>query len=234
MNNSYLDSDHQKIIATIPCFNTEATIKDVILATKKYVDEVMIIDDGSDDNTAITAKNLGAFVLKHNENKGYGKAIKSCFSAALANNADIIITIDGDGQHDPDDIPRLLDPILRREADVIIGSRFLGSNDVPSYRKFGISIINNLWNVGADMKLSDSQSGFRVYRKDIVENLNLLENGMAISIEILEQIRNKGVAIGEIPIKCYYKSSSMNLRSVFHGLGVAASTIKIRLNERLE
>jgi glycosyltransferase involved in cell wall biosynthesis len=232
-NNFRALPEHQKIIAVIPCFNTENTIKNIILTTKKYVDEVAVIDDGSFDRTPIIAKSLGAYITRHSENGGYGKAIKSCFTTALANGADIIITIDGDGQHDPNDIPHLLDPLLNGQADVVIGSRFLGSNDIPRYRRLGISVINYLWNFGAKLKLSDSQSGFRVYRKNIVQSLNLLENGMSISIEIIEQIRRSGAIIKEIPITCsYYNNSSLSIHAIFHGLRVAISVVRIRLNGR--
>ncbi|MBA7692844.1 Undecaprenyl-phosphate 4-deoxy-4-formamido-L-arabinose transferase [subsurface metagenome] len=99
-----------KVIAAIPCFNTERFIDDVVSTTKKYVDQVIVIDDGSDDSTAEAARAAGALVINHGINRGYGEAIKSCFKAAKANAADILIILDGDGQHNPDEIPKLLSP----------------------------------------------------------------------------------------------------------------------------
>jgi UDP-N-acetylglucosamine 3-dehydrogenase len=220
-----------KVVVTIPCFNTQNTIANVISKARKYADEVLVIDDGSSDMTAMTAKSMGALVISHKKNKGYGGALKSCFSAALANGADVIITIDGDGQHNPDEIPQLLDYILKKHIGSVIGSRFLTANNIPGYRRFGISVINSLWNFGSRTKLSDSQSGFRAYQKNALDNLNLSENGMSISIEIVEKLRRKGINIQEVPISCHYENnnSHINLKAVFHGLGVFYSVFKIRL-----
>jgi len=115
----------KKVVAAIPCYNTERSIADVVAKTKKYVDEVIVIDDGSKDKTARVAKAAGAIVISHKTNKGYGGAIKSCFAAALAHGADVLVIIDGDGQLNPHEIPALLAPILNQEADLVIGSRFL-------------------------------------------------------------------------------------------------------------
>jgi len=114
-----------KVLAAIPCFNTEPFIADVATKTKKYVDQVIVIDDGSIDGTAEAAKAAGATVISHGMNKGYGEATKSCFAAAKANAADVLVTLDGDGQHNPDEIPSVLSPVLNKEADLVIGSRFL-------------------------------------------------------------------------------------------------------------
>ncbi len=114
-----------KIVAAIPCFNTEPFIVDVISKAMKYVNQVVVIDDGSHDGTAEAARRAGATVISHVLNRGYGEAIKSCFEAAKANGADILVILDGDGQHDSEETPRLLAPIVRGEADLIIGSRFL-------------------------------------------------------------------------------------------------------------
>jgi len=223
-----------RIWVTIPCFNTQNTVANIVSKAKKYSDEVAVIDDGSSDMTAITAKDNGALVSSHGNNKGYGEALRSCFDIALANNAEIIVTIDGDGQHNPEEIPLLLDPILKGEADVVIGSRFLKANDMPQYRRFGISAINFLWNFGSKTKLSDSQSGFRAYRKKIIEELHLDENGMAISIEIIEKLRRMHVNIKEIAITCSYdnNNSSLNPKAVSHGFGVAISVLKMRFFNR--
>ncbi len=227
-------SQKPRVVATIPCLNTEVAIADVVSKAKRYVDDVVVIDDGSSDMTAMIAKDIGALVTSHGKNKGYGEALKSCFRTALTNNADVILTIDGDGQHNPDEIPRLLDPILQGQADVVIGSRFLSANNMPKYRRFGISVINYLWNLGSKTKLSDSQSGFRAYRKNIVQKLNLSEKGMGISIEIIEKLRRIGVNIKEVAVTCSYdnNNSSFNTEAFFHGFGVVISVLRIRLIDR--
>ena len=223
-----------KIIAAIPCLNTEQFIGGVLRKAKKHVDQLIVIDDGSQDNTAEVARAAEALVIRHVINKGYGEAIKSCFEAGKANAADVLVILDGDGQHDPDEISRLLAPIIQREADLTIGSRFLGNNvKIPHYRKFGISVITWLFNFGSKTKVSDSQSGFRAYSKKALESLLLSERGMSISIEILEKARRKGVVIKEVPISCFYPPSSLNLKTIRHGLSVAFLVFKIRLKESL-
>jgi UDP-N-acetylglucosamine 3-dehydrogenase len=225
---------YHKIIAAIPCFNTEKTIGDMISKSLLYVSKVIIIDDGSTDKTVEIAKAAGAIVVSHGMNKGYGAAIRSCLAIAKHDDADALVIIDGDGQHNPAEIPLLLNPIIENKADLVIGSRFLTSstpNTMPRYRKFGIRVINFLWNFGSQTKITDTQSGFRAYGKSVMHNLDLKENGMSISIEILEQIKKKKPVIKEIPISCLYdeNSSSLNAKSFYHGICVALSVIKIRI-----
>ena len=218
-----------KVVAAIPCFNTELSIADVVSRARKYVDQVIVIDDGSRDGTAEVAKAAGALVINHGTNRGYGIAVKSCFEAAKANAADVLVVLDGDGQHNPDEIPRLLAPVLRGEADLTIGSRFIADNhNMPRYRKFGISVINSLWNFGSKVKVSDTQSGFRVYRRGVLQGVSLVETGMSISVEALEKIRSKGATIKEVPISCLYVPSVLNMGAIRHGLRVALSVIRIR------
>ncbi len=221
-----------RIIAAIPCFNNEKSIADVVVRTKKYVDEVIVIDDGSTDNTAKLAKNAGAGVLSHVVNKGYGEAIKSCFKVAQSNGADILVTIDGDGQHNPDEIQQVLNPIISEGAGLVIGSRFLNKNqEIPRYRKFGIRVITSVWNFGSKTKVTDAQSGFRAYSKEVIEKMNLSEKGMSVSIEILEKIRRNRWKIKEIPITCSYENnnSSLSKKAFWHGFSVAIAVLKIRI-----
>lgn len=223
-----------KVIAGIPCFNTESSIADVVSKAKKYVDQVIVIDDGSHDGTAEAARAAGALVTNHGTNRGYGKAIKSCFEAAKANNANVLVILDGDGQHKPDEIPLLLAPILKGEADLIIGSRFLTKDvNMPRYRKFGISVITLLWNLGSRTKVSDAQSGFRAYSREAFQSFSLAEKGMSVSIETLENARRKGAIIKEIPTSCLYVPSTFNLKAIRHGLSVALSVVRIRLKNSL-
>lgn len=222
------------VIAAIPCFRTKDYIGDVVTKAKKYVDQVIVIDDGSDDGTAETARLAGALVVRHNTNMGYGEAIKSCFEAAKTHGADVLVILDGDGQHNPDGIPRALAPIILGEADLVIGSRFItNEHNMPRYRRFGIDVITFLWNLGSKVKVSDAQSGFRAYGKKVFESLSLLEKGMGISIEILEKARRKRAVIKEVPISCTYVPSTLNLKAIRHGLGVALSVVRIRLKNSL-
>jgi len=220
-----------KRIAAIPCFNEENFIGDIVTRAKIYADKVIVIDDGSTDNTSEVAKAAGAEVIRHERRRGAGAATKSGFEAAKTNNADILVTLDGDGQHDPDEIPQVLAPILRGEADLVIGSRFLqpNLNQVPKYRKFGIDIITWLYNLGSKKKVSDSQCNFRTYTCKLLEAVTITENGFGFSTEVLIQTRRKGFIITEVPISCIYHSQSSTLNPVAHGLTVAWSVVKHRL-----
>lgn len=221
-----------RVVAAIPAYNTQCTIADIVTRAKRYADEVIVIDDGSTDNTSNSARGAGAKVVSHKVNKGYGEAINSCFAEAKANKAAILVIIDGDGQHNPDEIPLVLKPIFEDAADMVIGSRFLNKyNKIPSYRKIGIVIINYLWNFGSYMKVSDTQSGFRAYNSLILSNSKFSEKGMSISIEILEKARGNRLKIKEVPITCSYENNNSNpsVQAFLHGFGVATSVLRIRL-----
>lgn len=221
-------------IVAIPCFNTGGYISDVVFRARKHVDQVVVIDDGSHDGTAERAKAAGATVVKHGKNRGYGGAIRSCFEAAKANGAGILAILDGDGQHDPDELPQVLAPIISGEADMVIGSRFLErKTNMPRYRKFGIDVITFLCNFGSSVGVSDAQSGFRAYSARVVDAMSLRESEMAISVEILIKAREMGFSITEVPISCLYHSDSSSLNPVIHGLGVALSAVKLRIKMRL-
>ena len=128
----------------------------------------------------------------HRANRGYGEAIKSCFEAAKENGADVLIILDGYGQHDPNDLPQVLTLVLNGEADLVIGSRFLtNESDVPTCRRFGIRVITLLWNFGSEVQACDAQSGFGAYSKKMFETFSLVEKRMGISIETLEKARWK-------------------------------------------
>jgi glycosyltransferase involved in cell wall biosynthesis len=231
-----LNEIHQKtpirIVATIPCFNNERSIAHFVKTTKEYADDVIVIDDGSEDKTSEMASAAGAKVIKHDFNQGYGAAIKSCFKAFQNSDADILVTIDGDGQNSPQEIPLLVRPIFDKEADIVVGSRFLNDDpNMPRYRKLGINLITFLWNFGSQIHVTDSQSGFRAYSRRAVQGLELTENGMSLSIEILEKIRKKRPVIKEVSITCSYKNNNdtFNSKAFFHGFGVACSVLRIRL-----
>lgn len=225
-----LKKDQSQIMVGIPAYNEEKFINDVIQKSKKYANEIIVINDGSTDDTARIAKEAMATVIDKNSRGGYGESIKSCLEIAKENKADILVTIDGDGQHNPDEIPLIVAPIINKEADLVIGSRFLNERgNMPKYRKFGIKIITFLFNLASKVKISDTQSGFRAYSRDFLEAVKPIEKGMAISIEILLIARRKRYKIKEVPISCTYHSASHKFNPILHGLGVAFKLIKLRL-----
>ncbi len=214
-------------LACIPAYNEESHIENLVKSAKNHVDQVIVCDDGSTDDTASIAKKAGATVISHKVNQGYGAAIISLFDYARKNNAEIMITIDGDGQHNPDQIPLLLDTITQHNVDVVIGSRFLNQNTkTPGYRKRGIKIITSAANYGTDLKVSDSQSGFRAYSKNAIDAIHPTEEGMSVSTEILLKISNKGLSLAEIPITISYDDDTSEYNPISHGITVLANTIK--------
>jgi glycosyltransferase involved in cell wall biosynthesis len=221
-----------RVVACIPCFNTEKHIGEVVMRAKKYVDKVIVINDGSHDETTREAKAAGAAVISHEENMGYGEAINTCLKAARDEQPDILIIIDGDGQHNADEIPRLCGPIVNDDADIVIGSRFLDGLNMPEYRRFGIGVITYLWNFGSKTKVTDSQSGFRAYTKDAYGQLSVSESGMSASIETLEQARRAKLMIKEVPITCVYEKSFISQEAVIHGIGVSLAVLKIRARRK--
>lgn len=226
---------NQKILAVIPCLNEGQFIGDIVTRARKYADEVIVIDDGSTDNTAEVAKKAGAKVIEHEVRQGAGAATRTAFEVAKGYDADVLVTLDGDGQHNPDEIPQVLAPILRGEADLVVGSRFCQTNvkNVPKYRKFGINVITWLYNLGSKVKLSDSQSCFRAHSRRLIEAANITENGFGFSVQVLIQARKKNFVIREVPVSCIYHLQGSSLNPMAHGLGVAWGVIKLRLKNEL-
>lgn len=209
-------------IAAMPAYNEEHVITEVILGCKKYVDKVIVVDDGSSDNTAQIAESLGGYVVRHEVNKGYGAALKSCFKLARELHADAMVVIDSDGQHNPDEIPRLLEP-LKHGADLAIGSRFINGNgkNVPTYRKIGMEILDFFTYLAGGIHVTDSQSGFRAYGKKAIEKIWLLGDDMSAGSEILLYIRDHNLKFTEVEIHCRYDLEQCSSQNPFvHGLGV--------------
>ncbi|MDY6912476.1 MAG: glycosyltransferase family 2 protein, partial [Chloroflexota bacterium] len=213
-------SPKTRIIAAIPCFNEGRFIGSVVVKTKKYVDRVIVIDDGSADDSAEIAEATGATVYRHTRNQGYGAAINSALEKGKELRADVLVIIDGDGQHDPKDIPSLVKPILDGEADVVVGSRFLGKeNKSPFYRRLGQRVLTTATNISAGHKISDSQSGCRAYSSKALQKLNLTEQGMSVSSEIQFAIERSGLRVAEVPIDVSYEDKAKR-NPIVHGVNV--------------
>ena len=192
-----------------------------------YVDKVVVCDDGSTDDTAVLAKKAGAVVISHEKNLGYGATISTLFDYCRKNNTEIMVTLDGDGQHNPDQIPDLINVILKHKVDVVIGSRSLRDDkDLPSYRRAGIKIITSTINSATNLKVTDSQSGFRAYSKSAIDLIHPTESGMGVSTEILVKISNNGLSIAEVPITVSYTGDTSTEHPVTHGSHVIGTTLK--------
>ena len=216
-----------KITIGIPAYNEEKNIALIITKLKKITDSIIVCDDGSSDMTAEISKNLGATVISHRKNMGYGVAINSIFQKCKEMNTDLLVTFDADGQHRVEDIQKVIEPIKNNDADLVIGSRFLDKkSDVPNYRKIGIKVITQITNTSMKKKLTDSQSGFRAYNRQVLSQISPSDVGMGISTEILIKSSSKGLRIVEVPITILYSGNTPTHNPVSHGTSVLFSTIK--------
>ena len=216
------------VVACIPAYNEERTIARVVVEAQRYVDKVIVCDDGSTDLTGEIARRLGAEVIRHERNMGYGTALYSLFKAARELDASAMVVLDADLQHNPSDIPRLLSPVVRGEADIVIGSRFLGKEGgVPKYRGLGIRLITDFAKGVSYRDITDAQSGFRAYSRRAINSITPSEQGMGASTEILLKAKEIGLRVVEVPTRISYdveKPSTHN--PLLHGLDVILSTVK--------
>jgi glycosyltransferase involved in cell wall biosynthesis len=194
-----------KLIAAIPCFNEERFIGSVVLKTKAYVDEVVVIDDGSTDRTALVAEKAGAIVIKHNSNQGKGAAVSTAFEQAREMGCSALVLLDGDGQHEPADIPSLLQPVLEGKADIVVGSRFLHiKSHIPRVRALGQRILTFFTNLGSRVRLTDSQSGFRAFSPKAMEALSFAEKGLSVESEMQFLAKDANLRVVEVPVSVVY------------------------------
>jgi glycosyltransferase involved in cell wall biosynthesis len=216
-------------LACIPTFNEEGVIEKVIEKTLHHVDKVIVCDDGSSDNTVQKAKDAGAHVLIHEKNLGKGAAMKTLFEYVKKNQADIIVTIDGDGQFLPEEIPQLIIPILEKKADIVIGYRFEDNEEMPAYRKFGNKMLDKMTNLATDLPFRDTQSGFRAYTKNAIEQIEFITNGFGADSEILVSASKKGLKISERKVTVLYDTGSKTSTKnpISHTTGVVSSLIEL-------
>ena len=223
-----------KIIAVIPAFNEGKVIAKVINQLKNYIniDNIIVINDGSKDNTVEQARKEGAKVYTHYINRGLGGALGTGMEAALLNGADIAVTLDADNQHNPAEIKKLIAPIINNQADVVIGSRFLNSQKMPFIRKiynwtanFCTWLIFGVWT-------TDSQSGFRAFSKTAMQKIEIKTNKMEVSSEIIKEIKGHKLRIKEVPIEAIYTEYSMSKGQNFiEGLKTVMRLILLRFRK---
>jgi len=216
-------------LVCIPAFNEEKIIGKIVEECLKYSDQVVICDDGSIDKTFEEAELAGAICLKHKKNLGKGAALRSLFDYAKNTNFDIIVTIDGDGQFLPEEIPKLKKPIADNRVDIVIGNRFSDMSEMPNYRKFGNKVLDKMTNLASELSIEDSQSGYRAYSKKSIEEIKFDMNGFGSDAEILIDAAKKGFRISEEKVKVIYntgmKTSTKN--PITHSGEVITSLLEI-------
>ena len=222
-----------KTVIGIPAYNEGKNIASILLRLKNISEHIIVCEDGSSDLTSEIAEKLGAIVVTHTKNLGYGAAIKTIFLKAQEINADALVTFDADGQHRIEDIDKILVPIKNNKADIVIGSRFLNDKQkISKYRKIGIKTITELTNITSGTKITDSQRGFRGYNRKTLENIKLTESGMGVSTEILIKAKKSNFKIIEVPIIVSYEGETSTHNSIIHGSSVIISTLKYVAMER--
>jgi len=230
MDRNNNESARPSVIIATPAYNEEKYIGGIVLLAKQYADEVIVVDDGSRDRTARIAELAGASVVRHEKNQGYGITIQSIFAEAKKRNPDVLVILDADSQHNPDEIPSLVSEI-NNGSDVAIGSRVMQDNVIPLYRRIGQKFLARLTNIASRQRVSDTESGFRAYSRKAIRELELKEKGMAVSSEIVSDAARKELIIAEVPISVTYTKDSSTLNPLQHGLSLL-NRIVVMISER--
>jgi glycosyltransferase involved in cell wall biosynthesis len=225
------------IVAGIPAYNEEETIAEVVLKAGCHVGKVLVCDDGSKDMTQIIARKNGAHVVEHKKNMGYGATMQTIFNKARELGADVLVVFDGDGQHDPDEIPQMVKPVMEGRADIVIGSRFVkgARMDVPLYRRMGILIITLLTRIFSGYAISDAQSGFRTFNRKALEELKITQDGWGSSVEIFFKAHHARLRVVEVPVNCDYKDypKASKHDPLTQGISIVASIFSHVIREGL-
>ncbi|MCD6391667.1 MAG: glycosyltransferase family 2 protein [Dehalococcoidia bacterium] len=212
------------VLAGIPAYNEARYIGSIVLQARQYVDEVIVVDDGSMDNTARVAELAGATVIRHPANRGKGAAIQSILTEARNRNPDTLVLLDADSQHDPNEIPSLIKPISEG-FDLVIGSREAQKDKTPRYRRIGQKVISRSSRLASKTNIFDSESGFRALSPKAINELDLKATGFAIESEMITRAADKNLRITEVPISNIYTKDGSTLNPIRHGIDVLSQII---------
>jgi glycosyltransferase involved in cell wall biosynthesis len=210
-----------RIICIIPSFNEENAIKKIINGASQYCDRIIVVNDGSQDKTDREAKNAGATVANHLINLGTGAALSTGLQIAKREEADIVVTMDGDGQHDPNDIPILLRPLKEEKVDVVLGSRFLGNiKGMPFHKKIGNRFLSIITSIRCGQKVTDSQCGFRAYSKKVFKSIIPDSADYTWASESLVRVVSSDYKWIEVPIKTIYPKKRIKGTGLIDGIKI--------------
>jgi len=212
------------VLAGIAAYNEARYVGSIVLQSRQYVDEVIVVDDGSTDNTARVAELAGATVIRHAENRGKGAAIQSILAEAKKRNPDVLVLLDADAQHDPNEIPVLIKPVSEG-FDLVIGSREAQKDKTPRYRRIGQKVIFRSSRLASKANVADSESGFRALSPKAIHDLELKATGFAIESEMITRAADKNLKITEVPISNIYTKDGSTLNPIRHGIDVLSRII---------
>ena len=226
--------EDERVLLGIPAYNEELSIGSVIHKSKKVdvVDDILVVDDGSTDETSDIAKELGVKVIRHRKNAGKGAAIKTIFNYARENEYDFMVLIDGDGQHNPYEIPHVLSSTLNPGADLVVGARWGDLTEMPFYRKIGKNVLDYMTPGGKEAK--DTQSGFRAFNRKAIEELEITPHDFTVESEMITDAVEKGLTIKSARISCRYDGveNKSTKGPIAHGLGVLHKIIQLTIQRR--
>jgi glycosyltransferase involved in cell wall biosynthesis len=219
-----------RVLAGIAAYNEARYVGSIVLQARQYVDEVIVVDDGSTDNTAGVAQLAGAAVIRHDKNRGKGAAIQTILAEARKRNPDVLVLLDADAQHDPNEIPALIKPVSQG-FDLIIGSREAQEGKTPLYRRIGKQVIFRSSRIASKTNIYDSESGFRALSPKAINELELKANGFAVESEMITLAADKNLKITEVPISNIYTKDGSTLHPIRHGIDVLSRIIAM-ISER--
>jgi len=220
-----------RILAGIPAYNEARYVGSIVLEARQYVDQVIVVDDGSTDNTARVAELAGAIVIRHNQNRGYGAAVRSILAEAKKANTDVLVLLDADAQHNPNEIPTLTKAVSEG-FDLVIGSREAQKDKTPRYRRIGQQFILRSTRLASKANISDSECGFRAFSKRAISELELKASGMAVSSETIVRAAEKKLRITEVPVSNIYTADGSTLNPIRHGIDVFTRIVGMILERR--
>jgi glycosyltransferase involved in cell wall biosynthesis len=221
-----------RVVVAIPAYNEDRFIGSLVLKLRAQQWQVLVVDDGSSDATASLAEAAGATVVRHAHNSGKAAAVRTAFDYAREQDAEVLVLLDGDSQHDPSDVSRLAAPVLSGEADMVVGSRFAGVRSrIPRWRVAGQRALTLATNVGSGLVLSDTESGFRAFSRRAVQEMQFRGSGFAIEPETQFEAKQRGWKVVEVPVRMHY-GLPLKRNPVWHGFGQVDAILRLVAQHR--